>query len=104
LTDKQFILCKIKSLREGASFGDEALHLRKGRRKNTIRAEKTTHIGVISREAYNKCFKKKDRLRKEAIINFLHCIPAFSGLSRAVIVKIQNMSQNLKYKRNQLVA
>ena len=99
MTDKEIALCQTKSLHHGDSFGDEALDSRLTRRKHTAKAEEVTYLGVISREAYCKCFKKKERLRRENFIDFLHLIPAFSCLSRGVLYKIFNLCENDKYKR-----
>jgi len=90
-------------LKAGDSFGELALISKKGLRNASIKADNDVYLGVISQEEYNKCFIKKEKQKREALIEYLRAIPFFSNLSRGAIQKIVLSLNHVTFSRNQVV-
>ena len=80
MRNKDQIYKKVVTLGPGASFGEFALMSKNGVRaaRITVSEDEHAHLGVLSREDYEKCLYKIDKGRHEYQIEFLRSIPYFS--------------------------
>lgn len=90
----------------GNCFGQAAFESHENKatiRKETAIAQEYTSFAVLNREDFMRVLRKFEKREGEQSLSFIKKIPFFSKMSLAKAKKLQNISEEQVYYRNQFV-